>query len=82
MDFTESTVTEINEASRHPESFIRASENRYKNGVYDVAQRIADNDEIKIVALAGPSGSGKTTSTYFMRAFAGTWRNTYGGIFR
>ncbi len=66
MDFTEITVTEINEASRHPESFIRASENRYKNGVFAVAQRIADNDEIKIVALAGPSGSGKTTTAHIL----------------
>ena len=66
MDFTQSTVTEINEASHNPESFIRTSENRYKNEVYDVAVRIADNDKIKIVALAGPSGSGKTSTAHIL----------------
>lgn len=66
MDFIHSTVTEINEAAKSPESFIRASEKRYKNEVYEAAKIIADNDKIKIVALAGPSGSGKTTTAHIL----------------
>ncbi len=66
MDFIHSTVTEINEAAKTPQSFINASEKRYKNEVYAAAQTIADNDDIKIVALAGPSGSGKTTTAHIL----------------
>lgn len=60
------TVTEINEASKRPNSLIEYSEKHFLTEVYDVAQKIADNDDIKIVALAGPSGSGKTTTAHIL----------------
>ena len=60
------TVTEINEAVKNPEAIVKYAEKQYKKEIYDAAKKIADNDNIKIVALAGPSGSGKTTSAHIL----------------
>ena len=58
---------EINLALKeHPETFIEECEKEYIDGIYTAAKVIADNDDIKIVALAGPSGSGKTTSAHIL----------------
>lgn len=57
----------INDAAKSdPKSFIAECEANYKNQVSAAAERIADNDDIKIVAIAGPSGSGKTTTAHIL----------------
>ncbi len=60
------TVGEINNAALKPEELIKFAEEQYLSEIYKVAQRIADNDDIKIVSLAGPSGSGKTTTAHIL----------------
>ncbi len=53
----------LNERARNaPNELISDAENGYHAIISDVAQRILNNSEIRIVLLAGPSGSGKTTS--------------------
>lgn len=66
MSFTINSLPEINRAVKFPEEFIKNSEKRYLKEVYSAAERIADNDNIKIVALAGPSASGKTTTAHIL----------------
>ena len=62
------TLSEINNAVKlEPDNFVKSCEDEYISEIYSVAQKIADNDDIKIVALAGPSGSGKTTSAHILR---------------
>ena len=60
------TVGEINKAALEPEKLIKQAEEQYIKEIYNTAQTIADNDAIKIVALAGPSGSGKTTTAHIL----------------
>lgn len=60
------TVGEINNAALNPQELIKFAEEEYLSEIYRVAQRIADNDDIKIVSLAGPSGSGKTTTAHIL----------------
>ena len=60
------SVLQINEAAKKPLEFINISEERYKKEIYTAAQKIADDDRIKIVSLAGPSGSGKTTTAHLL----------------
>ncbi len=60
------TVLKINEAAKNPQEFIKISEEQYIKEVYSAAQKIADDDRIKIVSLAGPSGSGKTTTAHIL----------------
>lgn len=60
------SLPEINMASLNPYEFIKSAEKGYLKEVYDVAKRIADNDNIKIVSLAGPSASGKTTTAHIL----------------
>ena len=60
------SLPEINLASLNPSQFIKNAEKGYLKEVYDAAKRIADNDSIKIVALAGPSASGKTTTAHIL----------------
>lgn len=60
------SLPEINLAAKNPQMFIKKAEKNYFNSVYSVAKTIADNDDIKIVALAGPSGSGKTTTAHIL----------------
>ena len=42
--------------------FISECERDYKDFVGSVADRVANNENIKVILLAGPSGSGKTTT--------------------
>ena len=60
------SVGEINKAAESPMELIIEAEANYRAEIYTVAQKIADNDDIKIVALAGPSGSGKTTTAHIL----------------
>lgn len=61
------TLQSINEnAIKNPTEFILRCEEEYIKDILKVAKTIADNDDIKIVALAGPSGSGKTTTAHIL----------------
>lgn len=66
MNSTEISVCDINNAAKDPEKLIAAAEKQYIDEVYAAADRIARDDDIKIVALAGPSGSGKTTTAHIL----------------
>ena len=56
-------ISEINRLARtDPRELIRRSEERYKNFTDEIATRVAENENIRIILLAGPSGSGKTTT--------------------
>ena len=52
----------INELAARPHECILEAENEYHAHIRELARRIHENEEIKIILLAGPSGSGKTTS--------------------
>ncbi len=61
------TVGQINEiAANDPKKLISNAESKYLTEIYTLAKLIAENDEIKIVAIAGPSGSGKTTTAHIL----------------
>ena len=60
------SVGEINKSALNPLNLIKYAEENYIKEVYNTAQKIADNDAIKIVSLAGPSGSGKTTTAHIL----------------
>lgn len=62
------TLKAINSAVKsNPSEFIRQCHDRYLQDIKQIAKRIDDNDDIKIVAIAGPSGSGKTTTAHILR---------------
>lgn len=54
-------------ATNEPENLIRVSEERYNNELNEVVDRIANNNDYKIILLAGPSGSGKTTTAHIIK---------------
>lgn len=59
----EINIEYINSNSKcDPISLVRDSELKYRSFVADIATRIAQNGNVRIVLLAGPSGSGKTTT--------------------
>lgn len=59
----EITLKELNkEAAASPEKMVREAEERYRDCVTSLADRVAENKNIRIILLAGPSGSGKTTT--------------------
>ena len=61
------TLSLINEEIKNnAAAFISKCEEEYKAQIADIARQIADNDDIKIVAIAGPSGSGKTTTAHLL----------------
>ena len=61
------TLRLINEAvSGDVKAFVGNCESEYRLQVENAAMKIADNDDIKIVAIAGPSGSGKTTTAHIL----------------
>ena len=60
------SVTQINDAVKNPKELIDYSEKNYIDEIKRTAQIIADDDDIKIVALAGPSASGKTTTAHIL----------------
>jgi uridine kinase len=56
-------IRELNlKAESDPSGFVLEAEERYKGFVEEIATRVAENGNIRIILLAGPSGSGKTTS--------------------
>lgn len=62
------TLTEINKMARsNPAEFIMACNDEYIGNITNIAKRIADDDDIIIVAIAGPSGSGKTTTAHILQ---------------
>lgn len=62
------TLNEINAfAQKNPNEFIQICDAEYLNTVTEIAQKIANDDDIIIVAIAGPSGSGKTTTAHLLR---------------
>ncbi len=62
------TLNEINEAVRRdPAALIEASDRAYHDSIAAAARHIADDDDLKIVAVAGPSGSGKTTTAHILQ---------------
>ena len=67
MNFMINTLELINEqAKNNTAEFIRMCNEEYQNRIQSIAKTIADNDDIKIVAIAGPSGSGKTTTAHLL----------------
>lgn len=62
-----STLQTINEyALNDPAGLVEKAENHYDREITETAQRIADDDSLKIVAIAGPSASGKTTTAHIL----------------
>ena len=56
-------IKDLNElAKRDPGKMIVDSERIYHDRVRRIAERVVENDEIRLILLAGPSGSGKTTT--------------------
>ncbi len=61
------TLQQINRfAVECPQTMIDKAENDYTAEIKAVAQRVAEDDDIRIVAIAGPSGSGKTTTAHIL----------------
>lgn len=62
------TLNEINKMAKEcPKEFIKACNDEYIRNITDIAKRIEQDDDIKIVAIAGPSGSGKTTTAHILQ---------------
>ncbi len=47
--------------------FIKECNEAYIKNISEIAQRIAADDDLIIIAIAGPSGSGKTTTAHILR---------------
>ncbi len=63
-----STLQVINDfVKENPAELVRRAEAHYDRELSSVANQIAENDDIKIVALAGPSASGKTTTAHIIK---------------
>ena len=61
------TLQTINDlALTNPGKLVLRAERHYERELSETAERIAENDDIKIVALAGPSASGKTTTAHIL----------------
>lgn len=61
------TLRTINDyALSNPSELVLRAERHYRNEIYSVADRIAQNDDLKIVSIAGPSASGKTTTAHIL----------------
>ncbi|MEE1238665.1 MAG: hypothetical protein UHO61_01930 [Acutalibacteraceae bacterium] len=61
------TLRIINDlALNNPKGLVELAEQNYQSELDEVASKIVDNDDIKIVALAGPSASGKTTTAHIL----------------
>jgi len=58
----EINLKDLNLLAQSPESAIAEAEADYFGKVSLIADKITENENIKIVLLAGPSGSGKTTT--------------------
>ena len=63
MDMSEILLKDLNEmAKENPTEMIRRAEESYHSKIGEIAARVVNSEDIRIVLLAGPSGSGKTTS--------------------
>lgn len=59
----ETEISKINKiAATNPEELVLKAEEQYRGFIREVGERVAKNDDIRIILLAGPSGSGKTTT--------------------
>ncbi len=59
----EINLSELNRRVKEtPEELIRRSEGRYHAYIGGIAERVAADDNIKVILVAGPSASGKTTT--------------------
>ena len=59
----ETTIEIINEEIRlDATAAILRAEDKYKKNIDEIADRVVNNERIKLILLAGPSGSGKTTT--------------------
>ncbi len=62
------TLNEINKLAKNkPMEFVKACNKEYTDNINEIAKRIEQDDDIKIVAIAGPSGSGKTTTAHILQ---------------
>lgn len=62
------TVTSINKnVLNNTSEFILKCENRHKQMIDELKDKIASNKKIKLIAIAGPSSSGKTTFSNKLR---------------
>lgn len=52
--------------NENPEGFIKECEEQYHEQIRSAAQRIAEDDDIRIVAVSGPSAAGKTTTAQLL----------------
>ena len=63
-----STLQTINNyAETSPEELVLRAERHYLNEISAVADKITQNKNIKVIAIAGPSSSGKTTTAHMLR---------------
>ncbi len=58
----EITLQEINAGAKVPQKTIQSADESYRKNVLMCAERVKNNDNIRVILLAGPSGSGKTTT--------------------
>ena len=59
----EISIQELNKAMvEAPAETIAAEDGRYASALADIADRVKESGNIRVILLAGPSGSGKTTS--------------------
>lgn len=62
------TLKAINKAvATDVEKFIKECNEAYIKNISEIAERIASDDDLIIIAIAGPSGSGKTTTAHILR---------------
>ncbi len=62
------TLKAINKAvATDVKGFIKECNEAYIKNISEIAQRIASDDDLIIIAIAGPSGSGKTTTAHILR---------------
>lgn len=59
----EINIKDLNDlAKNNPNKMVADSERNYHDRVREIAERVVENDNIRLILLAGPSGSGKTTT--------------------
>ena len=63
MSNLHNTIEYINSLSQSdPKELIDRSEQRFKNIIRDVSDKVENDSGLQVVMLAGPSASGKTTT--------------------
>lgn len=62
------SVSQVNEwAKKNPKQMITQIEKTYREDIAEIAQKVMEEGDVKVIMLAGPSSSGKTTTAYFLR---------------